>query len=124
MTVYLLPAAQLRHPHVGDFDLTFRPWTTPSAPNQVVVTYTVEQGSPSADALNLLGSMAAMNGPRDAACLAQNDIREELAQADSDCEAGRAIGGDEDRERQGSGNLGDEFPWEGPSQHVPSLSHR
>lgn len=54
---------QLRHPDVGDFDLTFLAWTTPSAPNQVVVTYTVEQGSPSADALNLLGSMAAMNGP-------------------------------------------------------------
>ena len=52
---------QLRHPQVGDLDLTFVAWTTPSSPNQSVVTYTAQRDSPSADALSLLGSMTAMN---------------------------------------------------------------
>jgi transcriptional regulator with XRE-family HTH domain len=52
---------QLRHPQVGDFDLTFVAWTTPSSPDQSVVTYTAQRDSRSADALNLLGSMTAMN---------------------------------------------------------------
>lgn len=56
---------QLRHPQVGDFDLTFVAWTTPSSPNQSVVTYTAKQGTSSAVALNLLGSMTATNGPPD-----------------------------------------------------------
>lgn len=50
---------QLRHPQVGDLDLTFVGWITPSSPNQTVVTYTAEPGSPSADALNLLSSITA-----------------------------------------------------------------
>ncbi|WP_102418779.1 helix-turn-helix transcriptional regulator [Mycobacterium sp. 4858] len=52
---------QLRHPQVGDLDLTFVGWTTPTSPNQTVVTYTAEPGSPSADALNLLSSITATN---------------------------------------------------------------
>lgn len=51
----------LRHPEVGDLDLTFVTWTTPASPNQMLVTYTPEPGSPSEEALRLLGSMSAMN---------------------------------------------------------------
>lgn len=51
--------ALLRHPEVGDLDLTFVTWTTPASPNQMLVTYTPEPGSPSEEALRLLGSMTA-----------------------------------------------------------------
>ncbi|ALE83267.1 helix-turn-helix transcriptional regulator [Pseudonocardia sp. HH130629-09] len=49
----------LRHPEVGDLDLTYLTWTTPAAPDQMLVTYTPEPGSPSARAIDLLGSMTA-----------------------------------------------------------------
>lgn len=47
---------QLRHPDIGDIDLTFIAWSTPASPNQTLVTYTPEPGSPSARAIGLLGS--------------------------------------------------------------------
>ncbi|MFF1696487.1 helix-turn-helix transcriptional regulator [Streptomyces sp. NPDC058257] len=49
----------LRHPEVGDLDLSYLTWTTPASPHQMLVTYTAEPGSPSARALHLLGAMAA-----------------------------------------------------------------
>jgi transcriptional regulator with XRE-family HTH domain len=42
---------RLRHPEVGDIDLTFIAWTTPASPNQTLVTYTPEPQSPSAQAV-------------------------------------------------------------------------
>lgn len=45
---------QLRHPDVGDLDLSFIAWRAPAMPNQLLVTYTPEAGSPSARALDLL----------------------------------------------------------------------
>lgn len=47
----------LRHPEVGDIDLTYLTWTTPGAPDQMLITYTAEPHSPSAHALNLLASI-------------------------------------------------------------------
>ncbi|WP_080628249.1 helix-turn-helix transcriptional regulator [Mycolicibacterium smegmatis] len=45
---------QLSHPDVGDLDLTFIAWRAPATPNQFLVTYTPEAGSPSARALERL----------------------------------------------------------------------
>jgi transcriptional regulator with XRE-family HTH domain len=45
---------QLRHPVVGDIDLVFTAWRTPSAPHQALVTYLPEPASPSARALEAL----------------------------------------------------------------------
>jgi hypothetical protein len=50
---------QLCHPEVGDIDLNFIAWRTRATPNQILVTYTPEPGSPSAHAVDLLGSMIA-----------------------------------------------------------------
>ena len=49
----------LRHPDVGDLDVTYATWLIPDAPNQMMITYTVEPGSPSAQAMALLGSLSA-----------------------------------------------------------------
>ncbi|WP_245992833.1 hypothetical protein [Prauserella muralis] len=49
----------VRHPDVGDIDLSYVAWTTPgAAPDQMLVTYMAEPGSTSAEALRILGSMA------------------------------------------------------------------
>ncbi|WP_236792152.1 helix-turn-helix transcriptional regulator [Amycolatopsis sp. GM8] len=53
----------MRHPELGDIDLTYVAWTTPASPGQMLVTYTAEPGSPSAHALDLLGSMIAAERP-------------------------------------------------------------
>ncbi|MFR9729833.1 helix-turn-helix transcriptional regulator [Saccharopolyspora sp. MS10] len=53
----------LRHPELGDLDLTYLSWTTPAAPGQMLVTYTPEPGSPSARALDALGSLIATDRP-------------------------------------------------------------
>ncbi|WP_083452758.1 helix-turn-helix transcriptional regulator [Mycolicibacterium goodii] len=45
---------QIRHPEVGDLDLTFIAWRAPAPPNQCLVTYTPEAGSRSAWALERL----------------------------------------------------------------------
>lgn len=50
---------RLRHPEVGDIDLTFVGWTTLASPDQTLITYTPEPGSASAQAVQLLGSMTA-----------------------------------------------------------------
>ncbi|GAB3570366.1 helix-turn-helix transcriptional regulator [Amycolatopsis endophytica] len=49
----------VRHPDVGDIDLSYVAWSTPGAPDQMLVTYMAEPGSKSAEALRILGSMAA-----------------------------------------------------------------
>lgn len=49
----------MRHPEVGDLDLSYVAWTTPGAPDQMLVTYMAEPGSRSAEALRLLGSVVA-----------------------------------------------------------------
>jgi transcriptional regulator with XRE-family HTH domain len=55
---------QLRHPQVGEIDLTFVAWKVSSSPNQTLITYTPEPGSPSAQALQLLAAMTTTTGAR------------------------------------------------------------
>jgi transcriptional regulator with XRE-family HTH domain len=52
----------LRHPAVGDLDVTFDVFEMPGEAGLSVVTYTVEVGSESADKLALLASWAATQG--------------------------------------------------------------
>ncbi len=49
----------LRHPVVGDLELSFESFATAGDPGQSLLTYTAEPGSPSQHALNLLASWAA-----------------------------------------------------------------
>jgi len=49
----------LHHPVVGDLDLAFDTFTLGAEPDQSLLTYTAEPGSPSQDALNLLASWSA-----------------------------------------------------------------
>jgi transcriptional regulator with XRE-family HTH domain len=48
----------LIHPVVGELALHYETMLLPSDPDQILVTYTAEPGSPSADALRLLGAGA------------------------------------------------------------------
>ncbi len=50
---------RLHHPLVGDLDLNFESAELTSQPGLILVIYTADPGSPSADALALLGSLAA-----------------------------------------------------------------
>jgi transcriptional regulator with XRE-family HTH domain len=50
---------RLDHPVVGDLTLSYEALTVNSAPGQQLVVYQAEPGSPSEDALGLLGSLAA-----------------------------------------------------------------
>jgi MmyB-like transcription regulator ligand binding domain len=52
-------AKLLHHPVVGDLDLAFDTFPLGADPNQSLLTYTAEPGSPTHDALNLLASWAA-----------------------------------------------------------------
>ena len=49
----------IHHPVVGDLDLPFESFPLAGDPSQSLLTYVVEPGSPSQDALNLLASWAA-----------------------------------------------------------------
>jgi hypothetical protein len=50
---------RFNHPVVGELTLSFEALTVNSAPGQQLVVYQAEPGSPSEDALGLLGSLAA-----------------------------------------------------------------
>jgi len=50
---------RIHHPVVGDLDLPFESFPIPGEPSLSLLTYTVEPGSPSHDALTLLGNWAA-----------------------------------------------------------------
>jgi transcriptional regulator with XRE-family HTH domain len=63
-------AKNLRHPEVGALALTYQAFDVRDAPGQQLVIYHAEPGSPSAQALDLLGSLHATGhrsgtGPRD-----------------------------------------------------------
>ncbi|QDE35585.1 transcriptional regulator [Microbacterium foliorum] len=49
---------KLRHPIVGDLELTYEAFELPADPGLTLSTYTAEPGSASADALRMLGSWA------------------------------------------------------------------
>lgn len=49
----------LHHPVVGDFAVTYEALTVPDSPDQLIVTYTAEPGSPDESALRLLASWGA-----------------------------------------------------------------
>lgn len=50
---------RLRHPVVGELELSYEAFELPADPGLTLSTYTAEPGSPSADALRLLASWAA-----------------------------------------------------------------
>jgi transcriptional regulator with XRE-family HTH domain len=52
----------IHHPVVGDLDLLFESFPLAADPDQNLLTYTAEPGSPTQDALNLLASWAATSG--------------------------------------------------------------
>lgn len=54
---------RLRHPLVGELELSFETLALPDDPAQFLVTYHAVPGSPSADALRLLASWSAEPGP-------------------------------------------------------------
>ncbi|GAA1974304.1 helix-turn-helix transcriptional regulator [Microbacterium pumilum] len=58
---------RLHHPVVGDLELTYEAFELPADPGLTLQTYTAEPGSPSADALRVLGSWAASHAPPAAA---------------------------------------------------------
>jgi transcriptional regulator with XRE-family HTH domain len=54
---------RLRHPVVGELQLTYEAFELPADPGLSMSTYTAEPGSPSADALRMLASWAATTAP-------------------------------------------------------------
>ncbi|MCT7353267.1 helix-turn-helix transcriptional regulator [Streptomyces sp. 15-116A] len=50
---------RMRHPLVGELTLAYETFHLPDDPDQALITYHAEPGSPSAEALRLLGSWAA-----------------------------------------------------------------
>ncbi|HKO32415.1 MAG TPA: helix-turn-helix transcriptional regulator [Candidatus Limnocylindria bacterium] len=54
-----LAVKSFRHPDVGDLTLSMQTFAVRSAPGQELVVYQAQPGSPSADAVRLLGSLAA-----------------------------------------------------------------
>jgi transcriptional regulator with XRE-family HTH domain len=60
-------AKRIHHPVVGDLDLTFQAMEFPSDPGLVMLVYTAEPGTPTADALALLASWAATQDGLDTA---------------------------------------------------------
>ncbi|WP_194396369.1 hypothetical protein [Microbacterium atlanticum] len=52
---------KLRHPVVGDVELTYEAFELPADPGLTLSTYTAEPGSPSADALRMLAIWAAID---------------------------------------------------------------
>jgi hypothetical protein len=56
----------LRHPEVGEFTLAYESLTLPGDPDQTLITYTAEAGSPSEAALRLLTRSRTPARPEDA----------------------------------------------------------
>jgi transcriptional regulator with XRE-family HTH domain len=56
---------RLHHPDVGDLELTYETMELPASPELRMTAYTAEAGSPSAERLALLGSLAATEAPAD-----------------------------------------------------------
>ncbi len=50
---------RLRHPVVGDLDLTYEAWDLPAGPGPRMLVHTAEPATPTADALSMLASGAA-----------------------------------------------------------------
>jgi transcriptional regulator with XRE-family HTH domain len=63
VTEYRSGTQPFRHPVVGELTLDYTALDLPADPGQVIVAYTAEPGSPSRDALALLGRWAAASGP-------------------------------------------------------------
>lgn len=59
-----LERKRLAHREVGPLTLTMQTFDVRSAPGQELVVYHAEPGSPSSDALTLLGSLAAVPATR------------------------------------------------------------
>ncbi|WP_405059989.1 helix-turn-helix transcriptional regulator [Kribbella sp. NBC_01505] len=55
----------LRHPAVGNLDLTFEAMEFPAHPGLTLLIYTAAAGTPTADSLRLLASLAATTQPAD-----------------------------------------------------------
>jgi transcriptional regulator with XRE-family HTH domain len=55
----------LRHPAVGNLDLTFEAMEFPAHPGLTLLVYTAAAGTPTADSLKLLASLAATTQPAD-----------------------------------------------------------
>ncbi|MBN9215286.1 MAG: helix-turn-helix domain-containing protein [Microbacterium sp.] len=72
---------RLRHPVVGELELTYEAFELPADPGMTLSTYTAEPNTPSADALKMLASWAATNA-------ATNEQREPLRGANAAAEVG------------------------------------
>jgi len=66
----------IHHPVVGDLELAFESFPLAADPTQSLLTYTVEPGSPSQDALSLLASWAASTAHDSQASKRQNGQQE------------------------------------------------
>jgi hypothetical protein len=60
-----LACKTFRHPEVGMVTLNMQTFDVRAAPGQELVVYNADPGSPSADALRLLGSIAATGNQND-----------------------------------------------------------
>jgi hypothetical protein len=72
----------LHHPVVGDLELPFETFPLGADPNQSLLTYTAEPGSPTHDALNLLASWAATDDSEQALSTGDSEQSEPVERPD------------------------------------------